>query len=81
VNYFSSLTKAIVQSRVGNNFWQADPNFRVQFLIFCQRSFCLFHRGHLSLTFVQIFFTKFCKENDSLMNWNEIKGFFMSHLS
>jgi hypothetical protein len=33
----------------------------------------MFHRGRLSLTLVQNFFTKFCKENDSLMNWNEIK--------
>jgi hypothetical protein len=41
----------------------------------------MFHRGHLSLTLVQNFFMKFCKENDSLMNWNEIKDLFMSHLS
>jgi hypothetical protein len=70
-----------VQSRVGNNMWQADPTFRVQFFIFCQKSFYMFHRGRLSLNLVQNFFTKFCKENDSLMNWNEIKDFFMSHLS
>jgi hypothetical protein len=70
-----------VQSRVGNNLWQDDPAFRVQFFIFCQRSFCMFHRGRLSLTLVQNFFMKFCKENDSLMNWNEINDFFMSHLS
>jgi hypothetical protein len=41
----------------------------------------MFHRGCLSLTLVQNFFTKFCKESDSLVNWNEIKDFFMSHLS
>jgi hypothetical protein len=41
----------------------------------------MFHRGHLSLTLVQNLFMKFCKENESLMNWNEIKDFFMSHLS
>jgi hypothetical protein len=33
----------------------------------------MFHWGCLSLTLVQNFFKKFCKENDSLMNWNEIK--------
>jgi hypothetical protein len=38
------------------------------------------HRGCLSLTLVQNFFTKFCKENDSLMNWNEINDCFMSHI-
>jgi hypothetical protein len=70
-----------VQSRVGNNLWQADPAFRFQFLIFYQRFFCMFHWGRLSLTLVQNFFTKFCKDNDSLMNWNEIKDLFMSHMS
>jgi hypothetical protein len=70
-----------VKSRVGSNLWQVDPAFRVQFFIFCQRSFCMFHRGCLSLTLVQNFCMRFCKENDSLVNWNEIKDFFMSHLS
>jgi hypothetical protein len=69
-----------VQSRVGNNLWQVDPAFKVQFFTFCQKSFCMFHRGRLSLTLVQNFLRKFCKENDSLMNWNEIKDFFMSHM-
>jgi hypothetical protein len=69
-----------VQSRVGNNLWQVDPTFKVHFFIFCQKSFCMFHRGRLSLTLVQKFLRKFCKENDSLMNWNEIKDCFMSHL-
>jgi hypothetical protein len=41
----------------------------------------MFHHGCLSLTLVQIFCMIFCKENDSLVNWNEIKDFFMSHLS
>ena len=41
----------------------------------------MFHHGCLVLTLVQNFLMKFCKENDSLMNWNEIKDFFMSHLS
>jgi hypothetical protein len=54
-----------VQSRVGNNLWQVDPTFKVQFFTFCQKSFCMFHRGHLSLTLVQNFLRKFCKENDS----------------
>jgi hypothetical protein len=62
-----------VQSQVGGNLWQVDPAFRVQFFIFYQRSFCMFHRGCLSLTLVRNFFMKFCKESDSLVNWNEIK--------
>ena len=33
----------------------------------------MFHRGCLSLTLVQNFCMRFCKENDSLVNWNEIK--------
>jgi hypothetical protein len=41
----------------------------------------MFHRGHLSFTLVQNFFTNFCKRNESLMNWNEIKDCFMCHLS
>jgi hypothetical protein len=41
----------------------------------------MFHWGCLSLTLVKNFFMKFCKENDSLMNWNEIKDCFMSHFS
>jgi hypothetical protein len=69
-----------VQSRVGKNLWQDDPYFKVQFFTFCHKSFCMFHRGCLSLTLVQNFLRKFCKENDSLMNWNEINDFFMSHL-
>jgi hypothetical protein len=35
----------------------------------------MFHRGCLSLTLVQNFCMRFCKENDSLVNWNEIKDF------
>jgi hypothetical protein len=69
-----------VQSLVGNNLWQADLAFQLHFFGFFQKSFYMFHRGRLSLTFVQNFLRKFCKENDSLMNWNEIKDFFMSHL-
>jgi hypothetical protein len=69
-----------VRSRVGKIMWQDDPPFRVQFLVFYQRFFCMFHRGCLSLTLVQNFCMRFCKENDSLMNWNEIKDFFMSHM-
>jgi hypothetical protein len=41
----------------------------------------MFHRRCLSLTLVRNFYMKFCKENDSLVNWNEIKDLFMSHLS
>jgi hypothetical protein len=40
----------------------------------------MFHWGCLSLTLVQDFSMRFCKENDSLVNCNEIKDFFMSHL-
>ena len=54
--------------------------FKFSFFIFCQKSFCMFHRRCLSLTLVQNFLKKFCRKNDSLMNWNEIKDFFMSHL-
>jgi hypothetical protein len=41
----------------------------------------MFHRGCLSLTLVQDLCMRFCKENDSLVNWNEIKDCFMSQLS
>jgi hypothetical protein len=41
----------------------------------------MFHQGFLSLTLVQDFCMKFCKENDSLVNLNEIKDCFMSRLS
>jgi lipid-A-disaccharide synthase-like uncharacterized protein len=40
----------------------------------------MFHLGCLSLNLVQILCKIFCKENDSLVNWNEIKDFLMSHL-
>jgi len=70
-----------MQSRVGNNLWQVDPGFRVQFFIFYQSSFCMFHWGCLSLNLVWNFYMKFCKKNYSLVNWNEINDWFMSHLS
>jgi hypothetical protein len=38
----------------------------------------MFHWGCLSLTLVQNFCMRFCKQNDSLVNLNEIKDFFMS---
>jgi hypothetical protein len=41
----------------------------------------MLYQGFLSLTLVQIVCMKFCKNNASLVNWNEIKDFFMSHLS
>jgi hypothetical protein len=40
----------------------------------------MFHQGFLSLTLVQDLCVKFCKDNDSLVNWNEIRDLFMSHL-
>jgi hypothetical protein len=54
-----------VQSRVGNNLWQVDPAFKVLFITFSQKYFCMIHRGHLSLTWVQKFLREFCKENNS----------------
>jgi hypothetical protein len=69
-----------VQSRVGSNLWQVDPSFKARVFTFCQKSFCMFHRGRLSLNLVQNFLRKYSKENDSLMNWNEIKDFVMPHL-
>jgi hypothetical protein len=33
----------------------------------------MFYQGRLSLTLVQNIFTIFFKENESLVNWNEIK--------
>jgi hypothetical protein len=53
--------------------WEDDPYFRVQIWFFCQRSFCMFQWGCLGLTLVQIFCMRFCKENDSLVNLNEMK--------
>jgi hypothetical protein len=41
----------------------------------------MFHRACLSMTLVQYLCMIFCKENESLVNWNEIKDFYMSHLS
>jgi hypothetical protein len=41
----------------------------------------MFHQGCLSLTLVQDFCMRFCKENDSLVKWNEINDCFMSQLS
>jgi hypothetical protein len=54
-----------VQSQVGKNMWQDDPAFKVQFFTFCKKSFCMIHRGHLSLTLVKNFLGEFFKENDS----------------
>jgi hypothetical protein len=41
----------------------------------------MFDRGCLSLTLVQNLCMRFCKGNESFVNLNEIKDFFMSHLS
>jgi hypothetical protein len=41
----------------------------------------MFHRGCLCLTLVQNLCMRFCKENDSLVNLNEINDCFMSHMS
>jgi hypothetical protein len=41
----------------------------------------MFHRGCLNLTLVRNLCMIFCKENDSLVNWNEMKDCFMSHMS
>jgi hypothetical protein len=41
----------------------------------------MFHQGCLSLILVQNLCMRFCKENVSLVNLNEIKDCFISHMS
>jgi hypothetical protein len=39
----------------------------------------MLNQGFISLTLVQYLCVKFYKDNDSLVNWNEIRDCFMSH--
>jgi hypothetical protein len=50
-----------VQSQVGNSPWQADPSFKVQFLLIVRVLLYGFHRGFLSLTLVHVPHKDFCK--------------------
>jgi hypothetical protein len=61
-----------VQSRVGINLWQADPNFKVQFLLPVRVHLYGFHRGYLSLTLVQTPLGIFAKRTTLLISWNDI---------
>jgi hypothetical protein len=65
-----------MQSRVGSNLWQAIQLIEFIFLFSVPGPFVC-----LNLTLVRNFCMKFCKRNDSLVNWNEIKDCFMSHMS
>jgi hypothetical protein len=65
-----------VQSRVGNNLWQADPDFKVQFLLPVRVLLYGFHRGYLSLTLVQTPSGIFVKRTILLISWNEISDCF-----
>jgi hypothetical protein len=57
---------------VGNNLWQADPDFKVQFLLLVRVVLYGFHRGYLSLTLVQTPLGIFVKRTILLISWNEI---------
>jgi hypothetical protein len=43
-----------VHSQLGNSLWQADPDFKVQFLLLVRVLLYGFHRGYLSLTLVHV---------------------------
>jgi hypothetical protein len=62
-----------VQSQVGNSLWQADPDFKVQFLLLVRVLLYGFHRGYLSLTLVHAPTGIFVKRKILLISWNEIK--------
>jgi hypothetical protein len=63
-----------VQSQVGSSLWQADPDFKVQFLLHVRILLYGFHRGYLSLTLVQTPSGIFVKGMILLISWNEISG-------
>jgi hypothetical protein len=65
-----------VQSQVGNSLWQADPDFKVQFLLLVRVLLYGFHRGYLSLTLVQTPSGIFVKRTILLISWNEISDFY-----
>jgi hypothetical protein len=64
-----------VQSQVGKSLWQADPDFKVQFLLLVRVLLYGFHRGYLSLTLVHALTGIFVKRKILLISWNEIKRF------
>jgi hypothetical protein len=64
-----------VQSQVGSSLWQADPDFKVQFLLLVRVLFYGFHLGYLSLTLVHASTGSFVKRTILLISWNEIKRF------
>jgi hypothetical protein len=62
-----------VQIQVGSNIWQADPDFKAQFLLLVRVLLYGFHRGYLSLTLVHAPHRDFVKRQILLISWNEIK--------
>jgi hypothetical protein len=65
-----------VQSQVGNNLWQADPYFKVQFLLHVRVLLYGFDRRYLSLTLVQNPSGIFVKRTILLISHNEISDFY-----
>jgi hypothetical protein len=61
-----------VQSRVGNNLWQVDLDFKVQFLLPVKVLLYGLHWGYLSLTLVQTPLGIFVKRIILLISCNEI---------
>jgi hypothetical protein len=58
----------------GNNLWQADPNFKVQFFTYVRSPFFVwFSLGTSKFDFGPKFLKEFCKENDSFdkLEWNK----------
>jgi hypothetical protein len=62
-----------VQSRVGNNLWQADPAFKVQFFHYVRSPFVWLSSRTSKFDFGPNFLKEFCKENDSFdkLEWNK----------
>ena len=65
-----------MQSQVGNNLWQSDPDFKVQFLLPFRVLLYGFHRGYLSLTLVQTPSRIFVKRTILLISWNEVRNYY-----
>jgi hypothetical protein len=51
-----------VQSQIGNNMWQVDPYFKVQFLLLVRVLLYDFHEGYLNLTLVHALTGIFVRE-------------------
>jgi hypothetical protein len=66
-----------VQSQVGSCLCQADPDFKVQFLLLVRFLLYGFHRGYLNLTLVHAPTGIFVKRTILLISWNEIKRFLL----